>query len=101
MRGIVLEYSDTRLDAILAFLRSSVPESAQAAFLALTSFQACHRVLRLELEVREGKRHPPWVGTREAAAAKVEWGRASEMLGVYERGTEGDKFNSLKSYKRM
>lgn len=84
----MVEYEDTKLDAILAFLQTSVPESAQAAFLALTSFQACHRVLRLELEVREGKRAPPWVSTRDASAAKSEWKRASEKLHAVDRRAE-------------
>ncbi|THG93272.1 hypothetical protein EW145_g8416 [Phellinidium pouzarii] len=59
------KYNETTFDEILVFLRDHIPESAKAAELALTSFQACHRVLRLELEVREGRR-AGWVSPRDA-----------------------------------
>ncbi|KAI5118599.1 hypothetical protein M0805_004174 [Coniferiporia weirii] len=75
------KYSDTTFDEILVFLRDHVPESAKAAEFALTSFQACHRILRLELEVREGKRSG-WVSQREARQARDGWIRVEQKLRV-------------------
>ncbi|EJD06697.1 uncharacterized protein FOMMEDRAFT_25908 [Fomitiporia mediterranea MF3/22] len=48
-------YNESTFDEILAFLRDHIPESAKAAEIALTSFQACHRILQVELEVRKGR----------------------------------------------
>lgn len=61
------------------FLRDHVPESAKAAELALTSFQACQRVLQLELEVRQGKRSD-WVSASEARRSRDHWAQASKKI---------------------
>ena len=73
------EYSETTFDEILTFLRNHVPESARAAEIALTSFQACHRILQVELEVRKGQRYD-WVSSYDARRARGQWTQAEQRL---------------------
>ncbi|KAL5526604.1 hypothetical protein ACEPAF_8328 [Sanghuangporus sanghuang] len=73
------KYSETTFDEILTFLRDHVPESARAAEIALTSFQACHRILQVELEVRKGKRYD-WVSSYDARRARGQWTQAEQRL---------------------
>ncbi|KAH8116158.1 hypothetical protein DFH11DRAFT_1506860 [Phellopilus nigrolimitatus] len=73
------KYNETTFDEIIVFLRDHIPESAKAAELALTSFQACHRVLQIELEVRQGKRSG-WMSQHDAKHARGHWTRADQKL---------------------
>ena len=60
-------------------MRDHVPESAKAAEIALTNFQACHRILQVELDVRQGKR-ADWLSAREAKLAHPAWSVADTKL---------------------
>ncbi|KLO10044.1 hypothetical protein SCHPADRAFT_536759 [Schizopora paradoxa] len=78
------KFSETTFDSILRLLRTQIPESAKVAELSLTSFQACHRILQLELQVRSGKRSA-WIGSSEAQRAHGSWKEAGHRLRAIER----------------
>lgn len=73
------EYDETTFDEILDFMRDHVPESAKAAEIALTNFQACHRILQVELDVRQGRRID-WVFPQEAKRAHSAWQSVNAKL---------------------
>jgi len=77
-------FSESTFDSILRLLREQIPESAKAAELSLTSFQACHRILQLELQVRAGERNA-WMGASEARRAHRSWKEAGQRLSAVER----------------
>lgn len=73
------EYDETTFDEILVFMRDHVPESAKAAEIALTNFQACHRILQVELDVRRGRRID-WMSPQEAKRAHSAWHSVNTKL---------------------
>ncbi|KLO13994.1 hypothetical protein SCHPADRAFT_333971 [Schizopora paradoxa] len=65
-------------DNIVDLLRYKVPESAKKAELALSTFQTCQHVLRVGMEVQNGRNG--WMDAKEASEAANEWAHASDEL---------------------
>ncbi|KAH8116156.1 hypothetical protein DFH11DRAFT_1584584 [Phellopilus nigrolimitatus] len=69
-------YDETAFDKALQYLRDDIPQALISAELSLTSFQACHKVLKLDVSVRQGL----WVTGSDASNARKTWQEAGQLL---------------------
>ncbi|KAI5118600.1 hypothetical protein M0805_004175 [Coniferiporia weirii] len=69
-------YDETAFDTALRHLREDIPQALKSAEFALTSFQASHKVLNLDMAIRGGM----WVSASDASAARRTWREAGHHL---------------------